>query len=180
MWFLAPKRRIVAGVFAAALGLSSPALCADDIPPNDLHAIVNALGFLNGLPHGAPITVGVVFGADNKAAAQTAAALDAMPGPAQSSFKTVVIAAKDLGHAPAHLDAAIIMPDASAQAALVADAARHRKLVTVATDPSCLEQDACVLLVRSGARVHIVLDTQLAGAVGANFSSVFTMMVERK
>lgn len=167
-------------VFSAALGLASPAFAADEITPADLHAIANALGFLNGLPHGAPVTVGVVFGADAKAAAQTASALEATPGPSQSSFKTVEIAAKDLPHAQGHLDALLIMPDIAGQAAVVADVARHRKLVTVATDPACLTQETCVLMVKAGTRVHIVLNTQLASTVGASFSSVFTMMVERK
>jgi len=179
MCFDALKRRMIAGVLAATLGLATPA-GADEITSADLHAIANALGFLNGLPRGAPVTVGVVFVADVKAASQTAAALEAIPGPAQSSFKTVQIAVKDLPHAQGHLDALLIMPDAMTQAATVSDAARRRKFVTVATDPACLEQDSCVLMVRAQGRVHIVLDTQLANAVGANFSSVFTMMVERK
>ena len=179
MCFDALKRGTMAGVLIAALSLAAPAV-ADEITAADLHAIANALGFLSGLPRGAPITVGVVFGTDSKAAAQTAAALEAIPGPAQSSFKTIPVAARDLMRAPGHLDVVLIMPDAAGQAAAVADAARHRKLVTVATDPSCLEQDACVLMVHTAGRVHIVLDTPLANQVGANFSSVFTMMVERK
>lgn len=179
MWFSA-HRHVAAVVFSVTLGLASPAFPADDVTAADLHAIANTLGFLNGLPHGAPVTVGIVFAADAKAAAQTAAALEAMPGPAQSSFKAVPIAARDLAHAQGHLDALLIMPDAMGQAAMVADTARHRRLVTIATDPACLEQDACVLMVRAHGRVHIVLNTQLASAVGASFSSVFTMMVERK
>ena len=173
------KHTMVASFLAAALALTNPAV-ADEITVADLRAVANALGFLNGLPHGAPVTIGVVFGTDGKQASQTAAALEAIPGPAQSSFKTTLVQAKDLARAPGHFDAVLVMPDAAGQAAMVAEAARRRKLVTVATDPSCLEQDACVLMVRAGTRVHIVLDTQLATAVGANFSSVFTMMVERK
>jgi hypothetical protein len=180
MWFSAYKRKMAAGVFTAALGLATPALSTNETAAVDLHAIANALGFLNGLPRGAPIIIGIVFGSDAKTASQTAAAMEAIPGPAQSSFKTVLIEALDLARTQGHLDAVLLMPDALAQAATVADAARRRKLVTVATDPACLEQHSCVLMVRAGARVHIVLDTQLANAVGANFSSVFTMMVERK
>jgi hypothetical protein len=179
MSFDAFRHRLMIGILTATLGLSIPA-GADEITPADLHAIVNALGFLNGLPHGAPITVGLAFGADIKAASQTGAALEAIPGPAQSSFKTIPIAVRDLMLAPAHFDVLLIMPDAVGQVTAVAEAARHRKLMTVATDVSCLEHGACVLMVHSAGRVHIVLDTQLANAVGANFSSVFTMMVERK
>lgn len=167
------------GLLTAALGLAGPAI-ADEVTPADLHAIANALGFLNGLPRGAPVTVGIVFGADSKAASQTAATLEAIAGPSQASFKAVTIAAKDLAHAQGHLDAVLLMPDAAGQAALVADATHHRKLVTISTDPACLDQGVCVLMVKAQGRVHIVLNTQLAAAVGANFSSVFTMMVERK
>jgi hypothetical protein len=35
-------------------------------------------------------------------------------------------------------------------------------------------------MVNSAGRVRIVLDTAMANSVGANFSSVFQMMVERR
>jgi hypothetical protein len=176
----AQRRILAAGILVSALSLAKPAMAGGEMTAADLRAVANALGFLNGLPRGAPIMVGVVFGVDNKQAAQTAAELEAIPGPAKSSFKTELLAVKDLSHAQGHLDVALIMPDAAGDAVAVADAARHRKLVTIATDPNCLEQNACVLMVRAGERTKIVLDTQLAAVVGANFSTVFTMMVERK
>jgi hypothetical protein len=37
-----------------------------------------------------------------------------------------------------------------------------------------------VLMVRTGQRVEISLNTELADAVGARFSLVFTMVVKRK
>jgi hypothetical protein len=124
MWFSAHKRP-AAGIFTAILGLASPAISANEMIAADLRAIANALGFLNGLPHGAPVMVGVAYGSDAKQASPTAAMLEAIPGPAQSSFKTVLIEAKDLAHAQVHLDALLIMPDALGHAALV-DVARRR------------------------------------------------------
>jgi hypothetical protein len=53
-------------------------------------------------------------------------------------------------------------------------------LVSISNDPACMDAKCCVLMVRTVGGVEIVLDTQLAEAVGAHFSSVFTMMVKRR
>jgi hypothetical protein len=43
-----------------------------------------------------------------------------------------------------------------------------------------MDARCCVLMVQAGSSVNIVLDTALADAAGAQFSSVFTMMVKRR
>lgn len=174
---------VAASAMSAALCLGVSSAHADAVNAADLKAVSNALGFLQGLPHGAPITVGVVFSSDaddQKQAAATAAMLQTIPAPNQSSFKSVLIAAKDLARTPDHLDVLLLMPDAVAQSAVIADAARKRRLMVVSTNPECLNTGCCVLMVHTQGRVRIVLDTQMADVVGANFSSVFAMMVERK
>ncbi len=147
----------------------------------DLHAIANALTFLDGLPHGGQIMVGVVYASDDtkrRRAGRRRAERD--PGPNQSTFRGEPISVKELGQGGGHLDAALLLPSAVGQSAAVSDAARHRHLLTISTDPSCLESKCCVLMVRASDRVQIVLDTAMADLVGANFSSVFTMIVERR
>jgi hypothetical protein len=52
--------------------------------------------------------------------------------------------------------------------------------VSVSSDPACLDAKCCVLMVQAGSNVNIVLDTAMATATGAHFSSVFTMMVKRR
>lgn len=174
-------------IFAAAILLLAAAVGpwpahAADVSSADLHAIANALTFLDGLPHGGQIMVGVVYASDDTKtqAVQVAAALSAIPGPNQSTFRGEPISVKELGQGGGHLDAALLLPSAVGQSAAVSDAARHRHLLTISTDPSCLESKCCVLMVRASDRVQIVLDTAMANSVGANFSSVFTMIVERR
>jgi len=183
------RRRRKRAALVAAASLFASLLCAPDalaekVTHADLQAISNALGFLNGLSRGAPIVVGVLYapdGADAKQqAVQTAGALEAIPGPNQSSFRGEPISVKDLAQSSTHLDAVLLLPGAESQAQAIAEAARHRRLLTISTDPSCIDAKCCVLMVRTTGRTQIVLDTQMADSVGANFSSVFTMMVERR
>ncbi len=74
------------------------------------------------------------------------------------------------------------MPSVTSDAASadVSDYVRQNRVVSISSDPACLDAQCCVLMVRSGSGVDIVLDTAMADAAGARFSSVFTMMVKRR
>jgi len=154
------------------------------VTPGDLQAITNALGFLNNLPRGGSIVVAIVYGsdtADAKAnAAQVASALESLRGPDQSSFRAVIMSVRDLTTAVRHLDAVLLLAGSLGHAAAISEAARRLHVITISTDPSCVDAKCCVLMVRSADRVLIVLDTAMAHSVGASFSSVFEMMVERR
>jgi len=67
-----------------------------------------------------------------------------------------------------------------AVAKAIIDVVRRRRVVSISSDPACLETKCCVLMVHSNGKVDIVLDTALADAAGAHFSPVFAMMVKRK
>ncbi len=172
-----------AGMALATL-LAAPTACAGEVTGADLRAVANALGFLDGLPHGGPIDIGIVYAPDNGdakiRAAQAATLLSGMPGPNQSPLRAQLLTVKDLTETGYHVNAVLLMPSAVGQAAAISDAARRRKVLTVSTDPSCLASGCCALMVRADGRVQIVLDTAVADAVGARFSSVFKMMVERR
>src|ERR1700760_1947565 len=81
------KRTLVATTLSAALCFGAPSVYADAVSSADLRAVSNALGFLEGLPRGGPLTVGIVYASDSaeeqKQAAETAAALQAIPAPNQ-------------------------------------------------------------------------------------------------
>jgi len=176
-------------IFAALVSplilfLASPPVRADAVTPADLQAVTNALGFLNNLPRAGSIVVGIGYGSDTADAranaALVASALELLRGPNQSSFHAVIMSVRDLTTAVRHLDAVLLLPGTLGQAAAIGEAARRLHVITISTDPSCIVAKCCVLMVRSADRVRIVLDTAMADSVGANFSSVFEMMVERR
>ena len=156
---------------------------ADDITPLDLEAAARAIGFLNNLPKDGTIVVGIVYAdtVDGKVkAAQTASLLGGMQGQTKAKFRTVLITAKDLTQTTERLDAVILMPNQAMPSAELAAAVRRRHVVSISTDAGCIDTKCCVLMVHTAGRVRIVLDTALADAVGAQFSSIFMMMVERR
>jgi hypothetical protein len=157
---------------------------AERVTVTDLRAAVGALGFLDNLPRGENLVIGVVYAADVPAAeasaTETAKLVSAIPGPNSVLLRPAVISSADLGQFRGRLDALFLMPGASTQANAVLDALHRRRIVSISSDPACLDEKVCVLMVRTGSRVEIVLDTALADAVGARFSPVFAMVVKRK
>jgi len=165
------------------LAKSSTAWAANDVSSADLQAVARAIGFLNGTPNDGTVVVGIVYAdtVDGRAKAnQIAALLGSLPGPNKTKFRAILVAAKDLAQAPGRLDAVILMPNQLVPSNEIAEAVRRRHVVSVSTDASCLDAKCCVLMVQTVGRVRIVIDTALADAVGARFSTVFMMIVERK
>jgi hypothetical protein len=160
------------------------AYAAEKVTVTDLRAAVGALGFLENLPRGESLVIGVVYAANVPAAeasaTETARLISAIPGPNSVTIRPAVISTADLGQFRGRLDALFLMPGASTQAETVLDAVHRRRVVSISSDPACLDEKLCVLMVRTGPRVEIVLDTALADAVGARFSPVFAMVVKRK
>lgn len=173
----------------AALGLglclTSPAHAAGDISLADLKAAIRSLGFLQNLPRNDAFVVGVIYAPgspDNKSLGQqTAERIRTIPGPTDAGLRAEVISANDLAQYPGHIDALFLVPGiAPATAAGIADTARRKHLLVMSNDPSCFDQRCCMLMVRAGSRVDIVLDTALASSAGVSFSSVFAMMVKHR
>jgi hypothetical protein len=172
---------------AAALALvfaGSPSQAAAEPTAADVEAIAQSLGFISSLPSTGAVNIGIVYAEDQangeSNSARVIAMLNAGRGPNQRSLHGTSIAVKDLMHATQEFDVYLLMPGTSGQAAVINDAARRRHIVSISSDPACLEANCCVLMVSAQDRVRIVLNTALADAVGARFSSVFAMMVSRK
>jgi hypothetical protein len=160
--------------------LSAATAGAQGVAAADIAAAARALQFLQTLPRSGNVAVGVVAGADRAAADDTAQQFRALPAPNSASFETTVLSPAELSRFAGRLDVLFLMPGTSANAEPIVNAVRSRHLVSISDDPQCLDARCCVLMVRSGQRVEIVLDTTLAEAAGAQFSTVFTMMVKRK
>lgn len=171
---------------ALILGVTaiSRAWAAEDVSLADLKAATRSLGFLQNLPRGGSFNLGIVYApgsANGKLLSQQVAErLRGLPGPNESDLKPEAIAVNDLtGHA-AHLDALYLVPGATTNAAAIADVAKRRHLLVISNDPACLDQRCCMLMVRDGGKVEIVLDSELAQSAGIAFSSVFAMMVKHR
>ena len=120
-----------------------------------------------------------------RGAARTAELLNAQQGPNSTTFKALTIAVGALAQAQDRLDVLFIADGGSAPIPRtrrrIIDVVRwRRRVISISSDPACLETKCCVLMVHSNGKVDIVLDTALADAAGAHFSPVFAMMVKRK
>ena len=157
---------------------------AMEVAPADIQAAVHTLGFLDSLQHHTSIAMAVVYRAgdgESKALAQrTATILAASKAPNGSSIETSVVAANELEAAGRHFDAIYLVSGVAESSRPVIEFVRRQRVPSISNDPACLTSECCVLMVRAGARTEIVLDTSLAQATGATFSSVFMMMVKRK
>ena len=176
-------RALTIPAIAIALLLNAAPLRAADSPAvslADLQAVARSLGFLDTLRRDGTVVVGIVYATSGGrlSAAETAERLRSIPGPNAASFRPELIAASELSQFSGRLDAVLLMPGASSET--VADVVRRRRIVSISSDPACLNARCCVLHVRTGGGVEIVLDTALADAVGARFSPVFAMMVKRR
>jgi hypothetical protein len=179
--------RLFYSTAAAALLMFSTvrfAQAAADVSIADLQAATRALGFLNSLPYDDTIVVGLVFSPnvpDSRAAAiKVAALLSANPGWDKSAVHPKLVSIDALAQGNERLDAIFLMPGLTGDAATISEAIRRRHLVSISSDPACIETSCCVLMVHADHGVEIVLNTAMADAVGARFSTIFTMMVKRK
>ncbi|MBU6298595.1 MAG: hypothetical protein KGJ79_03395 [Alphaproteobacteria bacterium] len=167
-----------------AIIFTAPNACAADVGLADLQATARSLGFLDSLQNRAAISIGVVYGTnghdDRDQAVHVAGLFAGMPGPGSSTIQASIVTADDLAKNGRRFDALYLMPDAGASGSLIADFIKRQHLVSVSSDPACLDAKYCVLMVQGGSGVNIVLNTALASAVDAHFSSVFTMMVKRR
>jgi hypothetical protein len=174
----------IAAAVAIAWILSVPAAHAGDVAIADLQATMRSLGFLDSLQHRSVVSIGVVYSANahdgKNAASQAANAFSAMPGPGSSAIHANVVTVDELLQNSPHFDALYLMPGVAASGSQIADFVRRQHVVSISSDPACLDAKYCVLLVEAGSNVNIVLDTAMALAADAHFSSVFTMMVKRK
>ena len=165
------------------LGIVPYANAADPISIDNLQAAVQTLNFLESLPKGGAVTVGVIYASEvansQQMAAEAVKAIDAMRGPNNREVRAAGISVDDLSHYSGHLDVIYLLTGASNHSDAIVTAIRRLRAVSISDDPACETTKCCVLLVRSGQRVEITFNSALADAAGARFSMVFMMVVKR-
>jgi YfiR/HmsC-like len=175
---------LIVALFVALFGIMPTAHAVDRASVDNLQASVRTLGFLESLPKEGPLVVGVIYASDipnsEVLAGQTAAFLSTMRGPNSRRLQPQVLSIDDLAHFEGHLDVLFLVQGATKHSDVLLDAMRRLHLVTISDDSLCSVTQTCVLMVRAGQRVEISLNTALADAVGARFSLVFMMVVNRK
>jgi YfiR/HmsC-like len=175
---------LIVALFVALFGIMPTAHAVDRASVDNLQASVRTLGFLESLPKEGPLVVGVIYASDipnsEVLAAQTAAFLSTMRGPNSRRLNPQVVSTKDLADFEGRLDVLFLVQGASNHSDIILDAIHRHHLVSISDDPLCSVAQCCVLMVRTAQRVEISLNTALADAVGARFSLVFMMVVDRK
>jgi hypothetical protein len=179
--FALPK--LVLTFLVLLFGIVPYAHAADSISIDNLQAAVQTLNFLDTLPKEGPVAVGVIYASEvansQQLAAEAVKAVDAMRGPNNRAVQAVGISVDDLSHYAGHLDVIYLLIGASSHSGAIVTAIRRLRVVSISDDPACETAKCCVLLVRSGQRVEITLNSTLADAAGARFSLVFMMVVKR-
>jgi hypothetical protein len=155
---------------------------AEPVSIDNLQAAVQTLKFLDSLPKDGPIAIGVIYAPEvsnaQLLATETSKALSAMRGPNNRDIQTVVMTTDEVSHYAGHLDVVYLLVGVSNHSNVIVPALHRLRAVSISDDPACMVAACCVLLVRSGQRVEITLNSALAGAAGARFSLVFMMVVK--
>jgi hypothetical protein len=179
--FSLPKLLLV--FLGLLFGVVPYSYAAESVSIDNLQAAVQTLNFLESLPKGGPITVGVIYASEIANSQQLAVAavkaIGAMRGPNNREIQAVGISIDDLSHYAGHLDVVYLLIGASNHSDAIVTAIRRLHAVSISDDPACETTKCCVLLVRSGQRVEITFNSALADVAGARFSLVFMMVVKR-
>jgi len=175
---------LIAALFIMLFQMTPAAYAVDRVSVDNLQAAMRTLSFLESLPKQGNILVGVVYSSDvpngQALAEETAKAIIAMQGPNSRILQPVIVSANDLAKFDGRLDVLFLVTGASRQSEVILSAMGRNHLVSISDDPGCVDTKCCVLIVRTGQRVEISLNTALAESVGAKFSLVFMMVVKRK
>jgi hypothetical protein len=184
------RRRRLATLWTAMLVASVVSTAAADTETatqpsaRDLEAVAHTLGFVEGIPRVGTVKIGIVYEADDIDAAararDVALRLSKTAGPGSSDIAATTVAANALDRRNAAFDALFVMASGGKLTGMIVAEAARQRLVTISTDPACLELRSCVLSVQGEPSVSVTLDTALASDLGVKISPIFAMMVKRK
>jgi hypothetical protein len=177
-------RALIVTFFVVLFGIVPPANALDQATVDNLQAAVRALSFLESLAKEGNIVVGVVYPSDiptsEDLAAQAAKVIASMRGPNSRTLQPIVLSTNNLAQFGGHLDVLFLLAGTAKHSDAIVSTMRLHHLVSISDDPLCVDSNCCVLMVHTGQRVEISLNTALADVVGARFSLVFMMVVKRK
>ncbi len=170
------KTPLLAGAGAFALMLGAPMLANAD-PAKDLGVAGRALAFLENGPTGRA-TLGVVFDPSKPASvAEKNAVMAALGSGYAAGSLTLVGKPVEAGEVGDVSGVQALYVTGGVNYAAVGGAAKAKKLITIGSDPACVNSGACVMGVSTDPKVEIVVNRATAAAVGVAFKAAFRMMI---
>jgi hypothetical protein len=144
---------------------------------SDLQIAGRALGFLDK-PLQGQVTAGIVYSPTNPQSSREAEALKEMIGDGlrigNVTLRAVLIAIADVPHSSAAL---FFLTDGVEDKALLADAARTKRIPCITTDLAMVTSGRCAIGVRSRPKIEILVNRIAAADSELKFSAVFRMMI---
>jgi hypothetical protein len=144
---------------------------------SDLQIAGRALGFLDKPMHG-EVTAGIVYSPANPQSMREAGALKDMLGDGlrigNVTLKPALVTAAEAQHSTAAL---FLLTDGVDDLALVADAARVKRIPCITTDLEKVKVGHCAIGVRSQPKIEILVNRAAAAGSQLSFSAVFRMMI---
>jgi hypothetical protein len=144
-------------------------------PARNIQAAARVLTFLENGPTGRTV-IGIVFDPDKPGSvAEKNALMAAISGGYGVGALSVVgkpMQAGDTGGAK------VLFVTRGVNYAAVGAEARAKHIITIGSDPACVQNGACVVGISTDPTVQIVVNHQAAAAVGASFRASFRMMIQ--
>ena len=158
------------------LVLTPPAISYADTAKN-LGVAGRALTFLENGPSG-NVVLGVVFDPSKAGSVAEKNAVMAALGSGYAAGSVTLtgkpVEASEIGGVSG---VAALYVTGGVNYAAVGAAAKAKRLVTVGSDPACVNSGACVMGVSTDPKVEIIVNQAAAAAVGATFKAAFRMMI---
>lgn len=144
---------------------------------SDLQIAGRALGFLEK-PMQGQVAAGIVYSPANPQSVREAQALKDMLGDGlrigNVMLRPVLVPVADVQHSTAAL---FLLTGGVEDSALLADAARIRRIPCMTTDLAKVRSGSCAIGVRSQPKIEILVNRNAASGSDLKFSAVFRMMI---
>jgi hypothetical protein len=144
---------------------------------SDVQIAGRALGFLDK-PIQGQVTAGIVYAPGKPQSAREAEALKELLGDGlrigNVTLKPVLVPLADVQHSTAAL---FLLTDGVDDVALLADAARIKRIPCITTDLAKVKGGSCAIGVRSQPKIEILVNRNALAGSQLNFSAVFRMMI---
>lgn len=142
----------------------------------DLQVLGTALTFMQPRPSSEG-TVAIVYAAGDRGSREDAEAIMAAIGNGLTAARTTLAPRLVEADSLATTDFSVAIVAAGANSEIVMRAVRARHALCVTADQAAVQQGVCTMAIRSGGRVEIVLNHQVAEHTGIAFATAFRMMV---
>jgi hypothetical protein len=171
------RYKILLPAGALALALAAPMVSHAD-PAKNLGVAGRALTFLENGPSGSAV-LGVVFDPAKPASvAEKNAIMGALGSGYAAGALTLTGKAIDASAVGGASGVAALYVTGGVNYAAVGAAAKGKKLITIGSDPACVQSGACVMGVSTDPKVDITVNRAAAAAVGVAFKAAFRMMIK--